>query len=295
MSDKRTQDTAGKSRDDDRSGNGSEVASAVRGAARDVLSTAGDRIGDAAEQRKNAAADRLMRVADAAHRAADELGEDVPLVPDYVHLGAERLETLAEDVRERGVGELAGAARRFARRRPAAVAGAAALVGFAAVRFLTAASPDDEYDDYEDGDYEYDDDRDFDDDRARDSLPRSAFADDEMSSGDPGGEHPTAPGFATSDGGKQYDHEGGKSTGTGGNEKGGNEKGRKSASDEGTGNTSGPRLSATTSSGASGSTGGASKDGTSKDDTSDKTAGKAGGSSPASGGDASKDAADKGS
>ncbi|TFL15966.1 hypothetical protein [Jannaschia formosa] len=199
----------------------SEKASAARDTARDALSMASERIDAVVSERKTAAAERVERFAGAAHDAADRFEEEAPAVGDVVHMGAEYLEDLARAVRERGVGELSDEVRRFARRHPAAVAGTAALLGFAAVRVLTSGSPRGERDeeDYGDEDYGDQDDRDQGDgdlgendqdekagtdadaggESGRDRVPSSAFEDRSKSSGDPGGKTPVAPGFEPSE------------------------------------------------------------------------------------------------
>ena len=60
---------------------------------------------------------------------------------DYVRRAAHEIGTLADAVRDRDPAELVEVAQDFARRQPALFAGVTGLLGFAAVRFLTASAP----------------------------------------------------------------------------------------------------------------------------------------------------------
>ncbi|WP_308917483.1 hypothetical protein [Jannaschia sp. LMIT008] len=194
----------------------SDAVDSVRSSARELTAEARAQIEDAAEERKRAAAERISRVADAVHDAADALDGELGVVADYVHAGADRLSAVAYDVHDRGIGELTDSARRFARRQPLAVAGLAALVGFAAIRLVTAPASD-AYDDGYDGHDDYDeyDEYDHDDGVRRDAVPAAAFEDAGNASGDPGGVAPEAPGFGEDDEGEP-EADGTASTRTGG-------------------------------------------------------------------------------
>lgn len=121
----------------------SDVASSATEAAQGLASKAGEQLHDVAEERKAAGAERAQRIAHAVERAAGELDEELPAVGDYVRRAAKELEHVAETVRDREPAELLDVAQDLARRQPVLFAGATALLGFAAVRFLTASAPAD--------------------------------------------------------------------------------------------------------------------------------------------------------
>lgn len=95
----------------------------------------------AAEQKQRAAAG-LDTVATAIDSAADELGEDgdKAMIARYAHDLASGIRTVSSRVNERSVGDLVHDVEDFGRAQPAVFLGAAALLGFAASRFLSASS-----------------------------------------------------------------------------------------------------------------------------------------------------------
>ena len=118
--------------------------------AQGLTSAAGDIAGDAKEkmqsvmnEQKDAGADYLGTIADAVHRAASELNDDVPQAARYVHQAANRLQSVAETVRNRNVGDLVGEVQQFAKQQPALFFGGTLLLGFAAIRLLKSSSPSD--------------------------------------------------------------------------------------------------------------------------------------------------------
>ncbi|PRY92030.1 hypothetical protein BCF33_2723 [Hasllibacter halocynthiae] len=242
----------------------SDATEKAKETAREVAADARARLEEAAEDRKRQAAERMERIAGAVHDAADALDGELGLAADYVHAGAGWLDEMAAEVEAHGIGELTDSVRRFARRQPLAVAGVAALVGFAALRFVTMPKAD------EDGyDYDEDEDEDREGDRggragrqAPSGIPRSAFEEDDSVSGDPGGVAPEAPGFATdaeddADGGEG--RKAGATSGTPGKASGGKPGSASGATSGTSGDTSGtsaPAGGAKPGGGASG-TGGA--------------------------------------
>ena len=121
--------------------NASEMATEATEKAQELAATASEQLQGAVERQKAEGAERAHRIAQAIERAGDDLGEEIPVVGDYVRRAAHEIDTLAEAVRERDAGELLGVAQDFARRQPALFAGVTGLLGFAAVRFLTASAP----------------------------------------------------------------------------------------------------------------------------------------------------------
>ena len=118
----------------------SDVASEATGAAQDLAATASEQLQGAVERQKAEGAERARRIAKAIERAGDDLGKEIPVVGDYVRRAAHEIDALADAVRERDPAELVGVVRDFARRQPALFAGVTGLLGFAAVRFLTASA-----------------------------------------------------------------------------------------------------------------------------------------------------------
>ena len=69
---------------------------------------------------------------------ADAVAADVPAVAEYVRGAAQKIERLADDLREKKVGELLTSAAEFGRSQPVAMLAGAALVGFALSRVIKA-------------------------------------------------------------------------------------------------------------------------------------------------------------
>lgn len=93
-----------------------------------------------ADDQKHYAADRLDGMADAVNRVADELEGEQEMIARYARQLAGGVNSMAEQARSSSVDELVHKASDFGRQNPAAFLGAAALLGFAASRFLTASS-----------------------------------------------------------------------------------------------------------------------------------------------------------
>ena len=126
------------------------VTRTAKSQAQGLTSAAGDIAGDAKEkmqsvmnEQKDAGADYLGTIADAVHRAASELNDDVPQAARYVHQAANRLQSVAETVRNRNVGDLVGEVQQFAKQQPALFFGGTLLLGFAAIRLLKSSAPSD--------------------------------------------------------------------------------------------------------------------------------------------------------
>ena len=94
---------------------------------------------DFAEAGKAQGAERIDRLGRAVHGAADEIGKEMPEAAEYVHTAASRIESAADELRNRSMDELIGNFTRFARQQPAAAFAGAVLVGFVLSRFLKSA------------------------------------------------------------------------------------------------------------------------------------------------------------
>lgn len=94
-----------------------------------------------AESRKNDAADQVESVASAVRRVADEIEKDTnPMIGRYAREMGDGLARLSESVRNRSLADIFGDVQRFGREHPAGFLAGAALLGFAASRFMAASS-----------------------------------------------------------------------------------------------------------------------------------------------------------
>jgi hypothetical protein len=109
-------------------------------AKRDYVEPARKLARKAAEQQKQASADRIGGFARAAHTAADQLENEMPLAAGYVRDAAGGIERMSEAVRNRSVDELLAGVGNFARTQPAAFLGAMVVAGFALSRFLKSTA-----------------------------------------------------------------------------------------------------------------------------------------------------------
>lgn len=138
----------------DRDGLGQRTAKA----ASDALSTASAMAGDAAAKAKQAAsetvetvtgqvkelldrqvgsgADVVGHLAGAVKNAARELDRDAPQLAGLVRTAGDRMDGLADSLRDQSVEQLMRKASDFTRRQPALVFGLAAVAGFFALRTL---------------------------------------------------------------------------------------------------------------------------------------------------------------
>ena len=122
---------------------GTEAAQAAKDAARTQAERARDEAYARGEEYRDYAADETAKVASALRQASKDLSEGSPQervlgqIADGVADAADRMRgmTFSDTVRETDA---------FARRHPAAFLGGAALLGFAAARFLKASAHDEE-------------------------------------------------------------------------------------------------------------------------------------------------------
>ncbi|WP_274630161.1 hypothetical protein [Arvimicrobium flavum] len=82
-------------------------------------------------------ADMIHQVASSTRLAADDLDANLmPQVAGMVRTVADRIDTYADDIRDKSVEQILGTASELTRRQPAVVFGFAALAGFLAFRAL---------------------------------------------------------------------------------------------------------------------------------------------------------------
>jgi hypothetical protein len=94
----------------------------------------------AAEQQKQAGADRIDEMAKAIHGAAKELQGQMPKTAEMVHAAASQLEQGAGALRERSVTEVLRGINEFGRKEPLALFGGAMVAGFAISRLLKSGT-----------------------------------------------------------------------------------------------------------------------------------------------------------
>jgi hypothetical protein len=95
----------------------------------------------AADEQKNVAAERVGGVARALRVASDDLHDQgQSLVAGYSRQVAEGLESMAQSLSRRSLGDLVEGVEDFARERPVAFMGGAMVAGFALARFMKSSA-----------------------------------------------------------------------------------------------------------------------------------------------------------
>lgn len=117
-----------------------DQASGISSAAKEMTSDATERLKSAVNEQKSASADYLGSVAHAVERAAEGFERDVPQAAKYIRQAADRIDSVADAVRQRDLQQLVGEVEQFARRQPTLFFGGAVILGFAALRFFKSAS-----------------------------------------------------------------------------------------------------------------------------------------------------------
>jgi len=113
----------------------------VRQAAAEQAQAAMDMTVEKAAERKNFVARQLGGVAQALEKVGSELERgDQQTLGQYTRDLGNSAKRIAEDMRNRDLGEVAAIAEDFGRKQPAAFLGLAALAGFAASRFVMASA-----------------------------------------------------------------------------------------------------------------------------------------------------------
>jgi hypothetical protein len=117
-----------------------EQASNVAESAKGLASQAGEKLLSSVEEQKVAGADFVSGVAGATRRAASEFDNHLPQAAEYIRVAADRIDSVSDAFRRRDLNQLVADLQGFARRQPTAFLGAAALAGFAMVRFLKTST-----------------------------------------------------------------------------------------------------------------------------------------------------------
>jgi hypothetical protein len=117
-----------------------EQVASLTDRAKEELGDATDKVRSLAAGQKDMLADQVGGVADALGQAASDLEQRNSTSAHYAKLVADNAERLAETIRTNDVDQLLGKAQDFGRQQPALFMGAAALLGFAASRFVLASA-----------------------------------------------------------------------------------------------------------------------------------------------------------
>ena len=118
-----------------------EKAGELKQQAKDTAQEMRDRARSAADQQKHAAVGRVEGIAHALRTASDELRDQgQPIVAEYSRYAAEGLESMAQSLDRRQVGDFVNGIEQFARERPVAFIGGAMVAGFALARFMKSSS-----------------------------------------------------------------------------------------------------------------------------------------------------------
>ena len=122
------------------SGDLSRMTDEATQAGRDSVGSAQGRIRSLLEQQGHRAADQLGSVANALHKAAEQLNEENNgTAARYADQAADRVEQVADMLRNSSVDDMVGQVERFARRQPEVFVGAAFAVGFLFARFIKSS------------------------------------------------------------------------------------------------------------------------------------------------------------
>src|SRR5688572_18583144 len=125
----------------------SAVKSEAEAQAGAVIEQAKSEIGKAAEKAKGMASEQkefvshqIESVAEAVNKVAGELEANDASTATYARTLADTVNSFSETIKNKDVDELFAMAQDFGRKQPVAFMGAAALMGFAASRFLMASA-----------------------------------------------------------------------------------------------------------------------------------------------------------
>ena len=108
--------------------------------AKQEVGAATDKVRSIAADQKDLLASQVGGVADAMERAAADLEASNGASAQYARMIADNAEKLSSTIRDNNVDDLLGMAQEFGRKQPALFMGAAALLGFAASRFVMASA-----------------------------------------------------------------------------------------------------------------------------------------------------------
>ena len=124
----------------DTAANLSALADSATAKLSEVAEPVKDKAMEVAQQQKDAGADQVGHFARAMHGAASAIEREMPQFADYVHDAGQKLESLADDLRNGSVDDLMDRFGRYAKDQPALVFGGAMVAGFALTRFLKSSA-----------------------------------------------------------------------------------------------------------------------------------------------------------
>jgi ABC-type transporter Mla subunit MlaD len=117
-----------------------EVGTRAKEAMGEISSQATGTVKDVLNNQVRAGADLAGNVAQSINLAADNLSHSSPQLAELSRTAAHKIESFSTELRAKSADELFQEASDLARRQPAAVFGAAALLGFALFRMLKAGA-----------------------------------------------------------------------------------------------------------------------------------------------------------
>ena len=115
-----------------------QVAQQAAGIGRAVGDAVGPKAEGIANRSKAAGADAVSGVAHTAEALADTVASDSPAIAEYVRGAGQKIDRLANELREKKVGDLLNSAAEFGRSQPVIMLAGAALIGFALSRVVKA-------------------------------------------------------------------------------------------------------------------------------------------------------------
>ena len=118
-----------------------EKAGEIKRQAKETADEVRCRARSAVDQQKHAAVGRVEGITHALRTASDELRDQgQPMVAEYSRYAAEGLESMAQSLDRREIGDFVDGIEQFARERPVAFIGGAMVAGFALARFMKSSS-----------------------------------------------------------------------------------------------------------------------------------------------------------
>ena len=118
----------------------SALADSAKAKLGDVAEPVKEKAIEVAEQQKDAGADQVDHFARAMHGAASAIEQEMPQFANYVHDAGQKLENLANDLRNGSVNDLMDRFGQYAKDQPALLFGGAMVAGFALTRFLKSSA-----------------------------------------------------------------------------------------------------------------------------------------------------------
>jgi hypothetical protein len=121
-----------------------DIKQQAAGVARPLGEAIGARVEDLADRSRQRGAESVRGAARTVDAIAEHVTNQSPLIADYVRGTAKKIDRLADDLREKKVGDLLSSAAELGRTHPVMMLAGAAFVGFALSRLVKAgvASPD---------------------------------------------------------------------------------------------------------------------------------------------------------